>query len=212
MARIAAMVGAACLWPAAGFADKAAVPTNPPASASLAAACAKTTCRPAEQRLQLRTADDAIAYVKTAKAPYVDENGNVSLYAGETIEISFPDRNDLSHPTFVRTLDKIDLEGIKGYHLDAPPSDPAMPAILSLQLHQEESKPSMALVLRNETGIALKYDVTMFVPTPQGMRATHTSTCPLLPGIMGDESWPHPIAMIMLSNFRKTDPGQMVCD
>ena len=212
MTRGVAIVMSVWVWPLAGLAAEPQMPAVPTPVDALAAICAKVTCRTTERTLQLQNGDGAIAKVRTTKAPYVDENGNVSLYAGEAIEISFADRSDLSHPTFVRTLDKVELQGLKGYHPDAPPPDRSTPAILSLELRQEEGKPNMSLVLRNETGVALKYDVTMFVPTPQGMKSAHTSTCPLLPGIMGDESWPHPIAMIILSNFRKTEPGQMICD
>lgn len=212
MARVEAMIVAACLWPATGMVDVSPAPAAPPAIDALTAACAKMTCRTAERRLQLLTKDGAIAKVMTAKAPYVDEKGNVSLYADEAIEISFADRNDLAHPLFVRVLDKIDLQGLKGYQPDSPPPDPATDAILSLELRQEVAKPNMALTLRNETGVAIKYDVTMYVPTPQGMKPAHTSTCPLLPGTVGDESWPHPIALIVLSNFRRANSGQMVCD
>ena len=147
----------------------------------------------------------------TTASPYVDEEGVVALYAGEAIEISF-DRNALTHPKFVRTIDRVDLEGLKGYQADAPPPDPATPAILSLELRQTEGKPDMTLVLRNETGVPLKYDLTMFVPTAEGIKSAHTSACPVLPGMMGDEFWPHPVVMLLMSNFRKADTGQFNCD
>ena len=150
--------------------------------------------------------------VTSARAPYVDEHSSVSIYAGEAIELSL-DRNDVTRPKFLRTIEHVDTQGLKGYQKNAPPVDPSAPALLSLEFRQSADKPSMSLVLRNETGVPLKYDVTMFVPTPDGMKSAHTSTCPILPGSMGDESWPHPIAMLLLTNFRRADmDGAFTCE
>lgn len=38
------------------------------------------------------------------------------------------------------------------------------------------------------------------------------SICPVLPGTLGYEQWMDAIEELKLSNFRKSDPGQMVCD
>ena len=201
---------AACTIGGAGFAD-----VNPAPSASqagpFAATCAKVTCRSAAHVIQLRTAEGGTMNVTAAASPYVNEDGVLSIYAGEAIEISF-DRSDLGHPKFVRALAHVDSEGVKGYQPNAAPPDPSTPATLSLELRQEEGKAGMTLLLRNDTGVPLKYEVTMVVPTPEGMKKAHTSTCPLFPGMMGDESWPHPVALLLISNFHTVETGQFTCE
>jgi hypothetical protein len=191
------------------FADTAPLPPGAP-KPDPAAACAHLTCRTVARDLALRDKDGTPIHLNTATVPYVDDDGRVALYAGETVEISFPDRADLSHPKFVRVLDKIDETGVSGYRKDA--AAPTGPATLMLQLKQDDGKPDMMLLLRNDTGVPLKYDAEMFVPTAQGVDRAHTSTCMLLPGTMGFESWPHPVAMLLLSGFHKVEPTQMRCD
>jgi len=111
-----------------------------------------------------------------------------------------------------RVLDHVNFEGLKGYHPDAPPPDPSTPAIVSFEFQPSGDGNGMKLMLRNDAGIALKYDATMFVPARDGVESAHTSMCPILPGMMGDENWPHPVVMLLLSNFRKADGTQMVCN
>ena len=200
-----------CLSVGIAVADINQSPPRPAAPGAFTVVCAKLPCRTATRAIQLRRTDGGIVNVSTTMSPFVDENGVVSIYAGEALEISF-DRSDLTHPKFVRGLEHVDLQGLKGYQPDAPPPDPSMPALLSLELRQEDGKPNMTLVLRNETGVPLKFDVTMVVPTPDGMKEAHTSTCPLFPGMMGDEAWPHPVVLLLISNFRKAESGQFTCD
>ena len=193
--------------PAAG--DVTPLPPGPPKS-DRAAACAHLTCRSTIRDLQLRGKDGAAIHVSSQTVPYVDDDGRVALYAGEAIEISFADRNDLRHPKFVRVIDRVDLAGLTGYHAGAPP--PAGQAKLSLELRQTPGKADMMLVLRNDTGVAVKYDATMFVPTDHDMGSARTSTCAILPGTMGNEMWPHPVAMLLLSGFHKVDNDNISCE
>ena len=69
------------------------------------------------------------------------------------------------------------------------------------------------LMVRNYTGVMVKYDATMTVDTPGGERELHTSMCPVFPGALGNEQWMDKIISLKLSNFRKLDgTGNLVCN
>lgn len=148
-----------------------------------------------------------------AATPYINDHGAISIYAGEALEVSFPDRKDPGHPVFSRVLDRINLDGLRGYSPPKPGDpEPSGPALLSLELKQNESDAGMTLTLRNDAGVPLKFDATMFVPTSRGIESAHTSICTLQPGMMGTESWPHPVVMLLLANIQRAEVGQFSCE
>lgn len=193
----------------AGSGREAPGTTNPP----LSGICAQIACRKAPFDLKLRTREGGSIAIPMAAAPYVDDRGAISIYAGEALEFSFPDRNDTGHPIFSRVLDHLNLEGLRGDRPSKPGEpEPSGPATLSLEFKQHDGDAGMTLTLRNDTGVPLKFDATMFVPTSQGIESAHTSICTLQPGMMGTELWPHPIAMLLLANIQRAEAGQFSCE
>ncbi|HWA88390.1 MAG TPA: hypothetical protein VG889_00030 [Rhizomicrobium sp.] len=137
-------------------------------------------------------------------------DGKVSIRPGEAFEIVFPDRNDLSHPQFSRVIDHVD-DNVKGFReppADAPP--PTGPALMSFEFKKDGDM--LVLLIRNDTGVKIKYSATMTVSTSRGDRSAHTSICPSFPGMMGSERWMDPIATLELSDFRPADPNSFTCD
>ena len=70
----------------------------------------------------------------------------------------------------------------------------------------------MMLQLRNDLGYHVKYDATMLAPDKDGLQEVDTSSCPVIPHGAGTESWPHPIAMIVLSGFRVVADNETSCN
>jgi hypothetical protein len=70
----------------------------------------------------------------------------------------------------------------------------------------------MSLQVANELPVTIKYDALMFVATPEGPRPARTSSCPVLSGTTGFETWPQPLTMLLLSNFRIINPENgLIC-
>ena len=126
-----------------------------------------------------------------AGGPSVDANGVVTIHPGEKVAIKFASESDISHPVLV--------------------SDASGPSTMSFKLEQLDGA-GLMLMIENHLGITVKYDATIVVNTPDGERSAHTSSCPVLAGLMGTESWMDPIVELKLSGFRKADPDQRVCD
>jgi hypothetical protein len=199
------LTAAGPLWLLAALAHAIAGPaaTTPPAQADrqaqgqveLAQICAKVVCRAERREIRLR-AEGGTAVVMTEMFPYVDTEGSIVIYAGEAFSVSFPDPNDPSKPRFLHTIADID---------NAPLPAANEPRILMLQFGQIEGDTGMMLTMRNATGVALKFDAIMYVPTRNGMGSASTSICALLPGMFNTESWPHPVAMLVLNHIRKVD-------
>jgi hypothetical protein len=187
----------------------APVPTPAEAAshADLARVCALVRCRTERREIRLIAQDGGAFGVENDLFPYVDDTGGVVIYAGEAFEVSL-DRADPSKLAFGRLVPRVSADGLSGYRAprpgDAPPTGPAL---LSFQLTQESGKPNMMLAVRNDTGVPLKFDATMYVPTREGLRTHKTSTCAIMPGTMGYEMWPHPVIMLVLSNFRRVKGG-----
>jgi hypothetical protein len=149
----------------------------------------------------------ACGTVRAADVSSVDTDGTVTIRPGEAFEIAFPDRNDLAHPKFSRALDHID-SNVPGYRKadpNAPP--PSGPALMSFELKNDGTM--LILNVRNDTGLAIKYDANMVVHG----RSAHTSICPIFPGMLGNETWMDPIEELKLSGFRKVEQGNsFACD
>ena len=92
---------------------------------------------------------------------------------------------------------------------------------LSFKLEQREGLPDMMLAITNTTKARIKFDTLMFVPDSAtgGVHVAPTSACPLLPpqgnltSFGGFEHWPHPIAMLVISNIRAVEASSsFVCN
>ena len=83
-------------------------------------------------------------------------------------------------------------------------------ADVEVEFKQEVDKdgtPMMMLVLKSNIKKVLYIDALMTVPEREGIYKT--SILPLQPGLMGFESWPHPIVQLVLRNlrFKETPPN-----
>jgi len=203
------------IWPVLAFslmlADDGFAQPQTPAQA-LAAVCAKVPCRKGGRSVVLRTPDNRGFEGKTQPYPYLDDHGTVILFAGETITIGFNKTADgLGAPVLLKVSDPdgpVDI-GAAG----------TAAASLSFTLKQDDGKPSMMLTAANGVPTTLKYSLQMFVPTADGVRSGHSSTCPLMAppaGVAsfgGFESWPHPILMVAVSDIRILPTGSpQVCN
>lgn len=177
-------------------------------SDDLTQSCAQVACRTEERVMHLRTPQGTID-VPAKRAPYVTADGAIVIFSGEAFEVTYADRNDLAHPKFSKVIEHVSSEGVTGYKPGAPP--PTGPAILQLELKQNDDG-STWLIMRNDTGVGIKFAAREFVPVGNEVRNRRTSICPTLPGMMGTESWQEPVAMIVLDDAHPADLQHMVCD
>ena len=161
----------------------------------LADVCTKVVCRKTVRTLALRTNDGKVAQIDTQLFPYLDQQGRLSIYPGETITLGF-EKNGDGPPRLLKVTDP-------GGDVDLGPVTPSDFAVV-FTLRQRDEKPDMWLTIANTVMATFKYDVDMFVPTPSGLRPSHTSTCPLLSpqgtlkSFSGVEMWPQPIVMLVI--------------
>ena len=162
---------------------------------SLARACARSVCRTEVKDLRLVTPDGEPVVIKTELFPYAD-GGRVSIFTGEAFVVDFADSRGVANPHFTQLLDR--LEDTRGLKFAAPGTRPTM----SFQLRQDADGPDTMLITNSTLNAVVKFDAEIFVPTPDGVMSMHTSTCPVIAGGGANETWPYPIAMVVLSNFR----------
>ena len=177
--------------------ESAPAPAPPPVVhelTSLPEICAMVKCRSESRDVRLVATDGGSFGFKTQGFPYADPGGNVMIYPGEALEIEF-DQNDIAHPKFVAVVPNASASG---------------PGTLTLEFAQTAGQPYMTLMLNNATGVALRYDATIYVPARDGMQIVRSSSCPVLNGMTNTESWPHPVVMLELSNFRIEPVGSSV--
>lgn len=175
----------------------APLPPTPVAAPPLGEYCATHACRTAKQEIRLRAENGASFGLTTETYPYVDDDGAIVIYTGEAFAVGFTG-NDYSRPEFLRTLSDA---------YDAALPTPGRPAIVAFELRQLENSATTQLVMRNETGVPLRFEATMFVPSREGVAQQPTSICVLMPGVDNRETWQHPVAMIVLRRLR---PAQAV--
>jgi hypothetical protein len=167
----------------------------PEPEVTLEQACARSICRTETKEMQLRTEDGGTLLVKTDLYPYAD-GGKVSIFSGETFTVEFPDSDTVGEPRFTKLEDRLDES--RGLSFAPPGTRPT----LTLELKQDEDGAGMRLVAKSTLGRIVKFDATMYVPTANGLQSGHTSTCPVIAGGGAYEMWPHPISMLLLTNFR----------
>ena len=175
--------------------------------ASLEQICARSACRMEVKSLRLQTPEGGTVVLMTERSPYAD-GGRVSIFPGEAFSVEFADMRSVNQPRFGKLLDRLDET--RGVTFAKPGENPA----LSFQLRQDSDGPSMILTTKSTLDAMVKYDATMYVPSANGMREEHTSTCPVIAGGSALEMWPFPIRMVVLSNFRviPKDAKNIACD
>jgi hypothetical protein len=200
------------------YADLPVLAGDDPAARELAEACARSVCRTESREVRLRMPDGGGIGFDTRLLPYAD-GGDVVLYPGDSVKFRFVVRGaaPLTGPEFVE-LDPADA-GVLGRHDPAAETEArtrsrteAVEGTITFSFSQRDGEPDMTLNARSAFPITLKYDAVMFVPAQDGMRPQDTSSCPIFSGISGIEHWPHPIGMIVLTNFRIQPQNRTVCE
>jgi hypothetical protein len=198
------------------LADLRTAPADPVRDAAAARAqllvekCAKLACRTQSRELHLQTGD-GVAVMKTELVPYADA-GAVVLYPGEAIEVDFAsDGKTLGEPHFGRTVDRVDepKEGPDGKLI---PSAPRSDSRSNFWLEFRDNGTGMLLKLKSDIAVRVKYHAVMLVPEKDGLRPLDTSSCPVIPYGSAYESWPHAIAMIVLTDFHLVTDDNSACD
>jgi hypothetical protein len=207
-----ALLPALILFAAGAQAAPEASASSPDAARAqaLAAECAKVPCRKSATSFELRT-KDGVFQGQTQPVPWLDDQGTVILFPGESVTIGYPtDDSALARPEL--------------YAHAGPDEVMVGPAarlgpILTFDLKQMDGKPDMMMTGTNRVKATIKFDIVMYVPTPAGVRAMRTSACPLMPpqgsrdSFSGFEHWPHPIAMMVITHIRAMPAGAaMTCD
>jgi hypothetical protein len=174
----------------------------------LAEACARSTCRTQTRELQFKL-DGGTLSMQTELLPYADE-GNILLYPGDTIEFDFAaDGKSMDAPHFSRLVDHLEDPKLgNGALVSAIPRADSR-ANFSFQFAQNGT--GMTLKVKSDIGYHVKYDAIMFVPEKDGLKQSYTSSCPVIPFGSAYETWPHPIAMIVLTGFRVVADGDFTC-
>lgn len=172
----------------------------------LAAICAQTVCR-AEKAIELRAPNDNIVRFNTDPVPYVYD-GTLTIYPGETYAVRMRVQGkDLGKPVFENGSEGKPRPGPTGYNPDAEAKalrdtvSAPVEALVYFSFKQQDGT-GMMLEILSTLPVTLKYDAVMFVATPQGIQPDRTSSCPVFGGGFGTESWPVPLTMLALSNFR----------
>jgi hypothetical protein len=178
------------------------------------------------QTLACRKAGDSIVRLREGgsitlprpPAPYF--SGSVlSLIPGETIVLGFTRTSEggLSAPMLLQVTDASGAVDIGPDLFNQAAA--AAETTLSFSLAQQDGKPDMMLTVVNKTHMMIKYDAFMYVPSTANVSGAGTSSCPLMPalssgqGFVNFESWPHPIALLLIGRIRALTPdATAVCN
>lgn len=187
-----------CLAGLAGPADLAAQPADPADPRCQQMACRK----PGDSTVRLR--EGGSITLPRPPAPYF--SGSVlSLIPGETVVLGFKrEGQGLSAPVLLQVSEA-------GAAVDIGPQTGA-DLTVSFSLQQQEGKPDMLLTVVNRTHMMIKYDAFMYVPSAGNVSGAGTTSCPVMPalsaaqGFSTFESWPHPIALLLIGRVRVLTP------
>jgi hypothetical protein len=199
LALLLAILSAGAPLPAAAQAQPQAEP-QPDADPR----CQRLACRkPGASTMRLR--EGGSITLPRPPAPYF--SGSVlSLVPGETVVLGFSRTAEggLSAPVLLQVSD---AAGVVDTGL-GPDAD----MTLSFSFRQQDGKPDMMLTVVNKTHMMIKYDAFMYVPNTGNVRGNGTSSCPVMPalspaqGFSTFESWPHPIALLLIGRIRVLTP------
>ena len=175
-------------------APRAAAHTDPHSVFS-DADCDTVACRPAGTA-DLGTRDRHTVSAPVPKSPYVTKDGTIVIYPGEKLLFDFPQAGD--------------TPGLPHYLANPTGSETNT---LSVEFTQAKDGNPAMLMLRQTTSHTIKVDATMTVLEDGRVMATHTSTCPLWPNVMGNEMWQQPLGALLIDNVRYLPPSTtMSCE
>jgi len=119
-------------------------------------------------------------------------NGVITIRPGETICVTLEANGTSVAPTRV-----------------VPSTTPQ--DTLVVKFWQEPGTNEMFLSVHNPLGNFLKYQAQIL--RPDSLQYEYTSSCPVMPRLLGIENWPFPIAVLSLSNFKLLpDPKTAECN
>ena len=204
--------------------------------------CAAGGCRAGGTSIDVEGSDGQSYTIPIPRSPYVMADGSIVIYPGETLIFRFaPTQDGPGAPVFVKRMERAaptrllsDSPGAEKYHdpktgedyyiargSDGPieggtardhlKDQPPGTVIVSYQ--QAVGRADMVLTVEHNLGGTLKYDALIERLSPSGsMGLAPTSTCPVLPVMIGTETWPYPIATITLGRFRFVQAAGFRCE
>ena len=182
-------------------------PSEAARAKALAEKCAKVACRTQSRELQFKF-DTGTATFQTELLPYADEDA-VILYPGETIEVDFSVDGKVLEPHFGRTVDHVDGPKVVGGK--RVPSAPRSDSRANFWFDFQQTDTGMLLQLKSDIGYDVRYHAAMLVPEKDGLKPVETSSCPVISYGANTESWPHQIAMLVLSDFHRVTDNDLSC-
>jgi hypothetical protein len=168
--------------------------------------CASNPCR-GQTVVNLVNDDGTPYHLELPMAQPIVQPGFVSVYAGESIILE-ADVTDGGRLVNLRAAQRL--------------SDPEKS--IQLRFFQDTTMRNgsdMVLVITNGFPQAVKYRLGIMLPSdpepPPGQPpiVRRTSACPVLPGKVSYEHWPHAIFQLVAADFRLVDPNDsavMVCE
>jgi hypothetical protein len=213
-----------------------AVPAAADDAPNLDAICAKTPCR-AGGYFALVSADAShFVGVEVGRSPYLLENGSLLIFPGETIAVTFALDGDKLKPIAAKRYAPhlpLPIARAQGDKPQANADDNALPAVgaklpadevaslppntllVSYGQLKPQGESSMVLTLNHNLPHTLKLDaiVAEIQSGSSVYRQHYTTTCPVVPKIWDNESWPMPLGPLVLTRFRlQQDSPTIVCD
>ena len=183
--------------------------------------CAKTACREGGFNLAIAVDKDHYTTIPVTHSPYVLPDGSILIFPGETLVFELPmEEEKIGIPKFVaeylpeRPAER-DPQAPSVTPRDLPKLDktqlPANSFVLSYGPMGRE--PGMNLDMWQNSPKTVKVDAVMSVIRRDKYIHARTSTCPLMPKIIGFEMWQDPMGPMILQNIRILPDGSgMVCD
>lgn len=155
--------------------------------------CATLACRPAGSLDGLDMRENKVS-LPVPRSPYVTADGTIIVFPGETLVFTFANAGETPG---------------KAVYV----ANPTGKEVNTLTVTYEQKGTSNMLFLEHSMGGTLKLDATMTAYSGSRYLAAYTSTCPLRPGLKGNEMWMQPLGPILLANLRFIGTGNsFVCD
>lgn len=223
------VVGALLGSPALAQTPQAPSP-QPSAQAAAAAAqaakdCANAACRKALPAVVIRIDEARFRTIPVPQSPYVLDANALLIFPGETVAIQFAVEGDkivgakllerlapaLAAPLLIEqkvaanpddaALRKIP-DGLPKAQLAAFPAN-----VMLLSYGQSSGKPDTMLYMQHNLARNVKVDAIMALFGPEGYVQRSTSTCVLMPNVLGAEHWPQPLGPMILTKPRLLPDG-----
>jgi hypothetical protein len=159
--------------------------------------CTKVACR-AARTVDMIFGQNELRFAVPA-SPYLTSDGHIVIFPGERLVYRFPFTAD--HPGTPEFVREEAVDSADGALKDAPPGT------LVLSYGQFTGNGTMTLTLQHNLPATLKLKAFMSVPGPDGFKLVYTSTCPVLPKVIGMENWQQPLGLIILEDFKFQNPA-----